>query len=287
MGKIALLTDSSSDIPSDIATRYHITVIPMYITFGGNTYREGKEISNLQVYQALEDGLKVHTSGPSIGDFVKAFSELFKKGFEKIYCINLSSKLSSTINTAMLAKKNFPDESIRVIDSKNTTISLGLIVTEAARLAEMDIDTRKLDRMIELLIEKTSFFAAIENFKYVLRSGRTPFLSNLLSRALVFKPVVSVNSKGKIYLKRLLKNRGNAINELYRQTIFNINEDFYWNIGIFYGPQKDPAFYLKDLFEKKQDLHIRDIILSEVTTVISAHTGPGIWGVAYGPRLEP
>ncbi|MGM0366187.1 MAG: DegV family protein [Actinomycetota bacterium] len=287
MGKIAIITDSSSDIPQDMAARYGITVMPMYISFGGKTYKEGEDITNQQVYQALESGLKIHTSGPSVGDFTKAYSEALNRGgIEKIYSINLSSKLSSTINSAMIAKRNFPDEKIKVIDPKNVTISLGLIVLEAAKLAHMGVGEEKVDQAIAFLIEKTSFFAAIENFKYVLRSGRTPFLGNLLSKALIFKPVVSVNSSGKIYLKRLLKNKNNAIEELHKQTIRHLSGNFNWNIGIFYGQEKERALYLKKVFESQKKLPIKNIILSEITTVISAHTGPGIWGVAYGPSID-
>ncbi len=287
MGRIAVITDSSSDIPARIADKYDITILPMYISFGGRTYKEGEGISSQKVYNALETGQKIYTSGPSVGDYTRVYAEKLKQDdIDKIYNICLSSRLSGTINSALAAQKNFPGQKIKIVDSKNATISLGLIVMEVARLAQMGMPEPKLMEKMDLLIEKTTFFAAIENFKHVLRSGRTPFLSNLLSKALIFKPVVSINASGKIYLKRILRNKNNAINELYKQAVRHIGQGFSWNIGIFYGPHKEPAMYLKRKFVDRKDLPVNDIIMTEITTVISAHTGPGIWGVALGPRID-
>ncbi len=287
MGKIAIITDSASDITPEMAAEYGITVLPMYISFGGKTYKEGQDLNSQQVYRALDQGHKIHTAGPSIGDFMKAYAQAFKQDdVEKIYSINLSGKLSGTINSAMAAKKNFPPGKIEIIDSKNATISMGLMVIEIARLAQRDPSRQKLEQAIALLVEKNSFFAAIENFKYVLRSGRTPFLGSLLAKALIFKPVVSVNQHGKIYLKRMLKNKNSAIRELYKQTAQAMTSDFHWNIGIFYGLDRGPAEELKKMFAQNKDLPVKTIMLSQITAVISAHTGPGIWGAAFGPSLD-
>lgn len=284
MNKIALVTDSSSDIPPQIARQLGITILPMYINVEGQAYKEGKEINNDKVYQALEDGHIVRTSGPSVADFLEEYTRLLGNQVEKIYTICLSSKLSSTLNSALVAKRNFKDELIEVIDSKNTTISMGLIVTEIARLAQAGLPEPELKSIMAGLIAETSFYAAIENFKYVFRSGRTPFLGRFLSKALIFKPVVSVNLAGKIYLKSFSKSKTKAIMQLYKQTMASIDKTKKWRIGIFYGNQIEPALELQQRFDQiKTEANIEEIILSEVTTVISAHTGPGIWGVAYSP----
>ncbi|MCG9479628.1 MAG: DegV family protein [Actinomycetia bacterium] len=286
MSKIAVVTDSSSDIPQKIAHDLGISIIPMYINIEGKSYKEGREINNEQVYKALADGYMVRTSGPSAADFMEVFTRLFDEKIEKIYTICLSSKLSGTLNSALLAQRNFKKGLIKIIDSRNTTISMGLLVTETARLAKLDLAEDELESKIAYLIEETSFYAAIENFKYVFRSGRTPFLGKFLSKALIFKPVVSINSNGKIYLKSFSKSKQKAILKLYKQTITSIDTRRAWRIGIFYGDRIQPALDLKQRFEENNKGNIREIILSEVTTVISAHTGPGIWGVAYSPILN-
>ena len=136
MENIAIVTDTVSDIPEQLCSKHQIEVVPLYVGYEGNLYLDGKEITNKQVYEKLKSGIKVHTSGPSVGDFVKIYRNLIEIGKKTlIYSIHLSSKLSSTFNTAFQAKQFFPQTKIKVIDSKTAAISLGFIVLEAARAA--------------------------------------------------------------------------------------------------------------------------------------------------------
>ncbi|MFO7928414.1 MAG: DegV family protein [Candidatus Humimicrobiaceae bacterium] len=287
MDNIAIVTDSSSDIPKELVEKYGIKIIPMYINFGDHNYKEGEEITVEKVFGALKSGLKVRTSCPSVGDFVKLFEEIFKdKKYDKIYYIGLGSKLSSSINSANIAKSYFPEGRVKIIDSNNTTISLGLIIIEFSKLLKKGVRGKELDNYLNFLIKKYTFFAAIENFEYVFKSGRTPFLANFLSKAIIFKPVVSINSKGRIYLKKFVKNKNNSILELFKQSKSKMNYNHEWNVGIFYGQDKQPANKLVDLFKNDKNIKVNQLLVTKITTIISAHTGPGVWGVAFGPSIN-
>jgi len=258
----------------------------MYIGIEGKMYKEGKEIKSGEIYEALEKGLKVHTSGPSAGDFLKVFKYLIeKKKKDLIYCISLSSKLSSAFNAANLAKMNFPKNKIKIFDSRNSTISLGLIALESARAARNGKSEEEIDSLIEFLIKRSKFFAVLENFKYVFRGGRAPFLGKFLSVAIRFKPILTIGINGKVQLRGSAKNRKGAIYKIYRQIKKEASCKGKKIFGIFYGSDISPALELKKMIEDDSDIDIDELILTEITAIMSAHTGPGIWGAAVCPKV--
>jgi len=287
MDNIAIVTDTTADIPEELAKEYDISVIPLYVGYDGEMFKEGKEITNKDVYEKLEAGVKVNTSTPSTMDFVDMYRDLIKnKKKNFIYSIHLSSKLSGTVNAAIQAKKFFPDTKIKVIDSKNVTISLGFIVLEAARAVRKGLGEEKIDQIIDELKEKTKFFATIENFEYLFKGGRAPFLGKFLSSAVRFAPILTIGKDGKVKLKKFTRNINSAVLELYKQTKKTASPTHPNKIGIFYGEDKSLALELKKMITDDKDIKVDELVLTEITTIMSAHTGPTIWGIAVAPKID-
>jgi len=287
MNNIAVVTDTTSDIPENLANEYNIKIIPLYIGFGGKLYLEGKEITSSEVFEKLEAGVKIRTSTPSVGDFVKLYSDLVEKEKKTlIYSIHVSSKLSGTSNTANQASKFFPQVKIKVIDSKTAATSLGFIVLEAARAAERGENEEEIDSIIEFLIKRSKMFATFENFEYLFRGGRAPFLGKFLAKSIRLKPIITIGSEGRVKLKKFVGNKKNSIIELHKQ----IRKDPFYTgkkkIGIFYGSDIKPAQELEKMIREDDRIKIDELILTEVTTIMSAHTGPGIWGVTSCPVIS-
>jgi DegV family protein with EDD domain len=287
MENIAIVTDTTSDIPEQLASKYKIRVVPLYIGFGGKLFLEGKEITSSEVYEKLEAGVKVYTSTPSVGDFVEVYRDLIEKEKKTlIYSIHVSSKLSATSNSADQAKRFFPQAKIKVIDSKTSAISLGFIVLETARATKRGECEEGIDSIIDFMIRKNKLFATFENFEYIFRGGRAPFLGKFLSKSIKLKPILTIDTNGKVKLKKFVKNKRNSIIELYKQ----IRKDSFYTgkkkIGIFYGSDINPALELEKMIREDSRVKIDEMILSEVTAVMSAHTGPGIWGVSSCPVVS-
>jgi DegV family protein with EDD domain len=284
--KIGLVTDSSSDIPSGIAERYGIEIVPLYIGFESSLRRDLIEITPDEVYAVLREGKKVTTSAPSSGDFRKAFSSLLEKqDIDIIYCITLSSKLSGTYNAANIAKNSFPPDVIKVIDSRTSTMCLGLIVLEAAKAIEAGYHAIEIDNLIQELVEESKFIAALESFEYVFKGGRAVFFGKFIGKTIRFLPILNIGKNGKVRLKKFVKNKENALNEIYLQTVAAAKMNSSNRIGIFYGLDIAPAQELERLISQNTEIKVEEIIITKITTVISAHTGPGIWGVAISPKL--
>jgi DegV family protein with EDD domain len=284
--KIGLVTDSSSDIPSDIAKRYGIEIVPMYVGFGSSLRKDLIEITPEEVYTALAEGKKVNTSSPSIGDFREAFNKfLQQQNADIIYCITLSSRLSGAYNAAGNAKNFFPSDIVKVIDSRTSTLCLGLIVLEAARAIEAGIQPVKIDKLIHQLIEKSKFIATLESFEYVFKGGRAAFFSKFIGKVIRFLPILNIGKNGKVRLKKFVKNKENALDEIYWQSVAAAKTNSSNRIGIFYGSDISPAKELERRISQNNEIKVEEIIITKITTVISAHTGPGIWGVAICPKL--
>jgi DegV family protein with EDD domain len=282
--KIAIVTDSSSDIPLELAKKYGIEVIPMYIGYDSFLRKDGVDIFPEEVYAALKSNKKVSTSSPSIGDFFEVFNFLLEeKGFDLVCCITLSSRLSGAFNAASIAGKKFKDGRLRIFDSKTSTICLGFIVLQAAQAASRGCSFEEIEEIINTLIIKNRFFALLENFEYVFKGGRGTFFSKIINKALIFTPILTIGKSGKVHLSKFAKNKNSALEEIYNMAVRASMSNNSSKFGIFYGEDINTAKYLEKMLKDNKDIRIDEIIITKITTVISAHTGPGIYGIAVSP----
>ena len=290
MENIGIVTDSSSDIPVKTAQEYGIKIVPMYIGIEGELRKDLEEITPEEVYKAMESGKKTTTAAPSAGDYMNAFKSLFEKeGKEIIYCITLSSRLSGAFNSANIAVKSMPERKIVPVDSRTSTICLGLIAMQAAEAVKKGLPREEVEKIIFNLVERNRFIATLESFEHVFKGGRTVFFSKIFEKAIRFKSILTIGRNGKVHLVKFVKNRQDAVAEIYRQSALIAKRNRSSKIGVFYGDDPGPAMELKDMIISNSEIiiedAIRDLILTKITTVISAHTGPGIWGVAISQKL--
>jgi DegV family protein with EDD domain len=265
----------------------------MYIGYDGDLYKEGKEINTERVFDALESGKKVNTSAPAVGDFLAVFEELLEvQKNEAVYYIGLSGALSGAKNSATSAAKNFPEGSVRIFDTKTSTINLGLIAIEAARAAGRGVTGAELDELIDKLVKDSSFTAYLESMEYVFKGGRAAFMGKFLSAAIIFTPILTIDSNGKVKLQKFAKNVNSAVIEIFkiaRADALRFYAKGYKkiNLGVFYGRDKAQSESIIEMIGGDSELSgITDnIIVTEITAVISAHTGPGICGIAVCPVI--
>ncbi|MCG9480176.1 MAG: DegV family protein [Actinomycetia bacterium] len=286
MDKVAIVTDSTADIPDDLQSKYDISIVPLYMHFQGKEYKDRANITNKQIYDLLDKNVEVKTSAPSPKDFLSLYSDLISnKGANIIYSIHISSKLSNTVDSALMASKKFPETRIEIFDSKSVTMGLGLPVLTAARMASAGKDAETIKDTINYLIDKSIFLSTVENFEYLLRGGRVSGLKRLLNMALKVRPVL-VMDQGKVKVSKISRTR--------KSSILQIAEDFksiYGNKGaiilsIIYGADLDAAHNLNQLIKKEKSLNIKETIFTEITPVIGTHSGPSIVGLAAIPAIE-
>ena len=289
MKEIAVVTDSVSDIPDELVKKYNIKVVPLYLNFDDQSLKDGLEIKVEEVYSKLKSGKIIKSATPTIEDFTAAYRDLLDdQGFESIYSIHLSSLLSGTINAANSARSQFPEGSIKIIDTKMAAIAEGFFVIEVAKAISRDADEESIDRLINMLSGTINFYATFENFEYIVRGGRAPFLSRFAGKASILKPIVAFNQEGKLSLKKFCFNKKSSIKWLYhlvRKDILDSSNNRA-RIGICYGNDKGPALELENMVTNDPDISVEEIIMTRMTAIMGAHTGPGIWGISACPVLD-
>ena len=289
MKKIAIVTDSVSDIPDSIINKYDIRVVPLYLNFDDRALKDGLEIGVEEVYDKLKSGKVIKSSTPTIEDFTVVYKDLLdKQGFEIIYSIHLSSLLSGTINAARSASSGLPEGRIKIIDTKKAAIAEGFFVIEVAKAVSSGADEESIDRLISMLSKSISFYATFENFEYIVRGGRAPFLSRFAGKASLLKPIIAFNPEGKLSLKKFCFNKKSSINWLYRLVRKDILDSLNnrSRIGICYGNDKGPALELENMVKNDPDIVVEEIVMTRMTAIMGAHTGPGIWGISACPVFE-
>jgi len=287
MENIAIVTDTTADIPKELARDNEITVVPINIGYEGKLYKDGEGISNRVLFEKLREGIKVFTSTPSVGEFIEVYRRLINdKKKNLIYSIHLSSKLSTTVNSANQAKKFFPEAEIKVIDSKTAAIGMGFIALEAARAVKRGEGRKKIEKIIDYLVKNNQLFAAFDDFKYLFIGGRAPFLGKFLSMSVKLDPIVTIGGDGKVKLVKFVRNKRNSLIELYWQLKKISYPDEKKKIGIFYGEDINTALELEKIIRSDNEIKIDEMILTELTTVMSVHTGPGIWGLSVCPGIK-
>lgn len=186
-----VITDSTSDIPAHLATSLGITVVPLIITFGSESFRDGIDLTPQQFLGRLESAVELpKTSQPPVTAFEAAFRSALANG-QDVVCITISADLSGTCNAARLAAEAVDPSRITVIDSRATTMQLGWVVIEASRAAQDGMDAQAVARTAQDAIGRSKLNAVLRTLDYVYKGGRIGRAQQLVGSAFAIKPVLS------------------------------------------------------------------------------------------------
>jgi DegV family protein with EDD domain len=194
MATVAIVTDSASDIPLDIAARWGVTVVPLIVSFGSESWKAGTELPLDEFYRRLvAPGAPFPTTAAcSPSDFQQAFASAFEAGAESVVCINVGAKLSGTIKAAQIAREQMPDRDIRVVDSNTATGALMLQVNLAQEAAAAGASADEVVAMIQRRIPDIGIYFVVETLEYLRRGGRISAAQAAIGSVLSVKPVVTV-----------------------------------------------------------------------------------------------
>jgi DegV family protein with EDD domain len=269
---IAVVVDSTSDIPENIRQELGITEVPLLIMFGNEQFRDGIDISNDEFYARLVEG-DVHptTSQPSAGDFVEVYEQLGKE-HEGIISIHLGGKLSGTVRSAQQAAEMVPHVPVRVIDSGSVSMGMGFLGIEAGQMAKAGKSLDEIAAAIEAMVPRIVLWAVLDSLKYLERGGRIGKGRALLGTLLNVKPMIYI--RGEVLPGERVRTHKKAI---ARMEELASAEAPYKHLAVLYstGPE-----YAKELADRLGAIHPRaQIVVSQLTGVIGVHGGPGVLGV--------
>ncbi|HBG15387.1 MAG TPA: DegV family protein [Firmicutes bacterium] len=276
MGKIALVTDSTADLTEEMKKELNVHVIPLKVRFAEQEFKDG-ELTAEGFYTRLANCKRLPTtSQPSPEDFISLYRKLFED-YDEIISIHLSSGLSGTLNSAYLAKEKLKQK-IHIIDSKNISLGIGILVKEAAKLLKEGLASSKLLEKLTATRKNIETLFTLNTLEYLHKGGRIGKVPNLLGSLLNIKPIVRVNEEG-IYVpqgiarsqERALKSIVNAFHDLAKGRKPS-------SIFVAHGAAFQAGLKLKEALEEAFQLKVTTF--TQVGPVIGVHTGPGTVGAA-------
>jgi DegV family protein with EDD domain len=272
---IRIVTDSTADLPQAFAEELGITVVPLYVQFGQNTYRDRIDISEEEFYQRLlNDPVHPSTSQPSPQDFADVYNKLSKQA-DGIVSIHISNKLSGTYNSALQGKELAATACpIEVIDSEMVSMGLGLLAAEAANVASSGKGLQELVEEVKRLIPSTHVWALFDTLKYLAMGGRIGKAKEMMGSVLNIKPILVVKD-GEMAPATQARSRSKGIDLLYD---FASNFEDIQDLAVMYTTTPDEAkalaSHLSAIFNREQ------IKIARLGPALGVHAGPGALAIA-------
>ena len=204
---VRILTDSTADIPPEVAKALDITVVPLTVFFGDEAYLDGVELDNASFYSKLQASKALPTtSQPSPAIFEEAYERLIKEGATGILSVHLSSKLSGTYQSARTGAEMLPEElkkvPIEIIDSESISVGMNVPIIKAAEEAREGHSLEEITANLLDMLARTRILAVLDTLEYVKRGGRIGAAGALLGNILSFKPIISLKKGEVIGLER-------------------------------------------------------------------------------------
>ena len=271
MNKIKIITDSSCDLNKDIIEKYDIGVVPLNVSFGEDTYIDG-ELDKKEFYDRMTNSKELpKTSCPSPEKFMKSY-----EGDEDIIVFTLSSALSGTYSTALLAKNMMLEENsnkkIAVIDTETGSIGQGQLIIKAAKLIQEGKSFEEIVDTIEKLKKDKFFYGSLETLENAIKGGRINPLAGKLINALNMKVIIKI---GNGVVKPIDSARGsnNSIKKVAEKINDMMNDGNYTSLAIAHSNCPEKAEKIKELILKNNNFD--EVIMCEIGSVMGVYASSG------------
>jgi DegV family protein with EDD domain len=280
MQKIQVITDSDSSISPEIAQKYGITLVPITIQFGEETFTTNVSIDDKLLFEKIDQlGKLPTTAAPSPAAFIQAFKEAFDAGADQILCICVSSKVSSTYESALLAAREFPEKSIRVVDSLFMTMGQGFLAIAAAEAIANGASLEEAATMAETMIPHLCTFAAFATLKYLAMSGRVGKFVASMATALDIRPLLTMKD-GTLQMLEKVRTRRAAMDRLVNLICNFIGTRTVKRVAIYHVNNPADAQILADRLRERLQLP-DEITIVQFTPGLSVHAGSGMVGCVF------
>ncbi|HEY75290.1 MAG TPA: DegV family protein [Thermoflexia bacterium] len=273
MQRVRILTDSTADVPADIAERLGIVVVPAYVQFDGKSLRDGDQISREEFYRLLRTLKKPPTTAvPPAEEFAAAFRSLVGQA-EEVIAILLSTTLSGMYNAAWLGSREVPELKIHLVDSRQLAMGLGWQVITAAEAAAEGMGSEEILALLADLQPRIRVLAMLDGLDHLQHSGRVEWARAMAVRLLRIKPLIEVRD-GEVILTGRVRTRRRAVERLVEMTAALGPLE---RLAVMHSAASDVEMFRRRLGEI---FPLDQILVTQVGPVVGAHIGPHALGVA-------
>ena len=269
---VKIVTDSSADIPPQLLKELDITVVPLYVRFGNDVFRDKVDISNEDFYKKLVSGeVFPATSQPTPLDFKQVYEELAKDA-DGIVSVHLSAKLSGTIPSALQARESLQSACpIEIIDSLAITGGRGMVCLAAARAAKAGATMEEVVKIANEAVPQIHFMVLFDTLKYLAKGGRIGKAKSLMGAMLNIKPLIGLKD-GEVVPMGKARSYSKGMEQQYEFIEKAIKKGEVKELAIMYNTSPDEANALAD---RISPLYPREkIIMGEIGPILGTHSGP-------------
>lgn len=280
MKKVAIVTDSTAYIPTELVAQHAITVVPQVLIWGEKTYEDGIDIQPDEFYQKLATAkVMPTTSQVSVPNMRKAFQGLLEQGYD-VLGIFISSKLSGTLQSAIQGRELLEKDKdhVELIDSQTTAMAMGFQVLAAARAASQGASLAECKALAEKTRAHTGVYFVVNTLDFLHRGGRIGGAQHLLGTALNIKPLLTIQD-GKVESVERIRTKTKAVERLIEVIGEQTTGKSPVRVASLHANAESEA---REILNRVINLtNAVESVFTSVSPVIGTHTGPGTVGIAY------
>lgn len=276
MGRVAIVTDSASDLTAAVAAAHGIRVVPLYVRFGDAEFKAGVDLTTEQFWSRMlaPDAPFPTTAAASPGDFQAAFEAELAAGAEAIVCVTVGSKLSATIKSATLAAQELPGREIHLVDSASASMGVGILAILAADLAAAGLPAAEVAARVRARVVDVDLYVALDTIEYLRKGGRLSPARAAIATVLSIKPIITVVD-GLVETADKVRTRGKA----RERTVDLLTAKPVERIAFLHAGAPDlDAFRDAVLARLPGGIDSRQVSTEVVGPSVGPHVGPGCVG---------
>lgn len=279
MSTVKIFSDSTSDLPQSWKDTYDIGIVPLYVVFEDQTYKDGVDITPEEVYRMVAaNGVLPKTAAPSPADFITAFNPVINSGSDIVY-ISLSSALSSTYQNALLAAGEFPEGRVQVIDSQTLCGGIALLVMKAARAAKQGHSAQEIADMLKRSRELVETEFVVDTLDYLYMGGRCSGMQNFIGSLLKIRPVLKLINGSIIPVSKIRGKKEKAVEQMLQNALVHVDRMDKELLIVVHTLAEEDALFLENALREKTS--VNEIAVIHAGCVIGSHCGPHTVGLMY------
>ncbi len=276
MSRVAIVTDSASDLPAAAAAAAGIEVVPLAVTFGSQTYLAGVDLSTDEFWRRMTapDAPFPTTAASAPGDFRATYERCFTAGADAIVSVHVAGSLSGTIKSAEIARGMLPSRDIRVIDSGTASMGEGLLAQLGAELAKRGSGAAEIAAVLDDRKRDLDLYVALDTLAYLKKGGRISGTQAAIGTLLSVKPIITIRD-GLVHTADKPRTRGKArerVLELLTQRPIE-------RLAVLYTPPADGEAFRREVLDRLVGkLDPANVSIQVVGPSVGPHLGPGCVG---------
>jgi DegV family protein with EDD domain len=276
VARVAVVTDSASDLPLETAQRHGIRVVPLVVDFGRESFKAGVDLSTEAFWERMTapDAPFPTTATSAPGEFRSAYDACFADGAEAIVSVHVAGTLSGTVKSAEIARGMLAEREIHIVDTRSASMGVGLLAVLAAQLAASGTPAAEIARTVEQRTNDLDLYVALDTLEYLKRGGRISGTRAAIGTLLSVKPIITIRD-GVVETADRVRTAGKA-----RARVLDLmSHRPVERLAVLYTPPADPESFRNELVARiPGGVEQEHVSIQPVGASVGPHLGPGVVG---------